>query len=155
MHIFSNISRSKDNEAMKFGQLIEHNMRNISLEKSFTKCGRETILRLFSKKSKLSISLDQYSKVLVKVLNVDLKITSKEKLKKLLPDLISSQQTAYVKNRHIGESGRLISGVIEIAKIKKFDGFLVAMDTEKASDSLDHNFLTFTLENYGSGVLCY
>ena len=41
-----------------------------------------------------------------------------EKLRKVLPDLISSQQTAYVKNRHIGESGRLIS-VIEIAKIKE------------------------------------
>ena len=39
-------------------------MRNISFEKSYTKYGRETIPRPFSKKSKLSISLDQYSKVL-------------------------------------------------------------------------------------------
>ena len=49
------------------------------------------------------------------LLNVDLEIISKalsEKLKKVLPDLISSQQTVYVKNRHIGESGRLISNVI-------------------------------------------
>ena len=44
---------------MKFGQLIEYNMRNIFDEKSYTKCGGETILRPFSKKSKLSISLDQ------------------------------------------------------------------------------------------------
>ena len=49
---------------MKFGQLTEYNMRNIFLEKSYTKCGRKTISGLFSKKSKLSISLDQYSKVL-------------------------------------------------------------------------------------------
>ena len=27
---------------MKFGQLIEYNMRNIFLEKLYTKCGRET-----------------------------------------------------------------------------------------------------------------
>ena len=27
-------------QAMKFGQLIECNMTNISLEKSYTKCGR-------------------------------------------------------------------------------------------------------------------
>ena len=46
-------------QAMKFCQLIEHNMRNIFLEKSYTKCGGETIPRLFSKKSKLSIALDQ------------------------------------------------------------------------------------------------
>ena len=54
-------------------------------------------------------------------MNVDLKIITKtlsEKLEKVLPDLQqTSQQTTYVTNRHIGESGRLISDVIEIAKI--------------------------------------
>ena len=49
---------------MKFGQLIEYNWRNIFLEKSFTKCDQETIPWPFFKKSKLSISMDQYSKVL-------------------------------------------------------------------------------------------
>ena len=39
-------------------------MRNIFLEKSYTKYGGETIPRPYFKKSKLSISLDQYSKVL-------------------------------------------------------------------------------------------
>ena len=58
------ISRSKDNQTMRFGQLIEHNMRNIFLEKSYTKCGGETSPRSFSEKLKLSISLDQKSKVL-------------------------------------------------------------------------------------------
>ena len=33
-----NISRSKGNQTIKFGQLIEYNMRNISVEKSYTKC---------------------------------------------------------------------------------------------------------------------
>ena len=47
---------------MKFGQLIEYNMRNISVEKS--KCAGEIIPRPLSKKSKLSISLDQLGKVL-------------------------------------------------------------------------------------------
>ena len=42
---------------MKFVQLIEYNMRNIFIEISYTKCGRETILRPFSKNSKLSIYL--------------------------------------------------------------------------------------------------
>ena len=88
------------------------------------------------------------------MLDVDSKIISKalsEKLKEVLPDLISSQQTAYVKNRHIGESGRLISDIIEITKIRKIGGFLVTMDIEKAFDSLDHNFLISTLEKYGFG----
>ena len=37
------ISRSKGNQAMKFGQLIEHNMRNIFRLKSYTKYGGEII----------------------------------------------------------------------------------------------------------------
>ena len=40
-------------------------MRNIFLQKSYTKGGRETMTRLFLK---LSISLDQYSKVLYSLL---------------------------------------------------------------------------------------
>ena len=53
------MSRSKGNQAMKFGQLIEYKMRDIFAEKSYTKCSGETSRRLFSGKLKLSLSLDQ------------------------------------------------------------------------------------------------
>ena len=43
MRIFTNISRSKGNQAITFGQLIEYTKRNIFLEKSYKKCGRKTI----------------------------------------------------------------------------------------------------------------
>ena len=59
MHILPNILRSKNNQTMKLGQLIEYNIRNIFLEKSYKKCDGKTILIPFSKKSKLSISLNQ------------------------------------------------------------------------------------------------
>ena len=49
---------------MKFGHVIEYSLRNIFVEKSYTKCAAETIPRPLSKKSKLSISLDQQCKVL-------------------------------------------------------------------------------------------
>ena len=49
---------------MKFGQLTEYNMKNIIIEKSCTKFGKETVPRPFSEKSKLSITLYQFSKVL-------------------------------------------------------------------------------------------
>ena len=64
IHILPNISESKGNQAMKIGQLIEYNMRNISVEKSYTRCVREAIPRPLSKKPKLSIFLDQWCKVL-------------------------------------------------------------------------------------------
>ena len=47
IHIFPNISRRKRNQKMKFGQLIEYNMRNIFGEKSYSKCGGETFQILF------------------------------------------------------------------------------------------------------------
>ena len=60
------------------------------------------------------------------MLNVDSKIISKalsEKLKEVLPDLISLQETAYIKNRRIGESGRLKSDMIDITEIGNIEGF--------------------------------
>ena len=101
---------------------------------------RQAIIKLIERKDRDKRFIKNWRPI--SLLNVNLKIISKalsEKLK-VLPDLISSKQTTYVKNRHIGESGRLISDVIEIAKIKKLNGFLVAMDIEKAFESLDHDF---------------
>ena len=84
------------------------------------------------------------------LLNVDSKIISKTlsvKLKEALPDLISSQQTAYVKHRN----GKSISDIIEITKIRKIGGFLLTIDIEKAFNSLDYNFQISILEKYGFG----
>ena len=44
IHILPNISQSKDNQTMKFGQLIEYN-RNIFLQKLCRKWGSETSSR--------------------------------------------------------------------------------------------------------------
>ena len=64
MHILPDIPTRKGKQKMKFGQLIEYNMRNIFLEKPNTKCGGETSLRPFYKKSKLSISVSQQFEML-------------------------------------------------------------------------------------------
>ena len=50
IHILPNISRSKANQAMNFGQLIAYSMRNIFLEISYTKCRDEASPRPFYKK---------------------------------------------------------------------------------------------------------
>ena len=49
VNILPNISRRKGNLTMKFGQLMEYNMRNIAREKSYTKYGGETSPRPFAK----------------------------------------------------------------------------------------------------------
>ena len=42
INIMPNISRSKGHQTMKFGQLIECNMKSIFLEKSYTKSSGKT-----------------------------------------------------------------------------------------------------------------
>ena len=44
-HILPNISRSKSNQAMEFGQLIKYSVRNIFLQKLYRKWVREVISR--------------------------------------------------------------------------------------------------------------
>ena len=63
LHILPNISRSKGSKTMKFGQLIDYNMKKIFVEILCTKYAGETIPRPLSKISKLSIALDQWFKV--------------------------------------------------------------------------------------------
>ena len=84
-----------------------------------------------------------------------MKIMSKvfsTRIKGVLPYLISSNQTAYVKNRFISDSGRLISDILEIAKKLAVEGFLVIRDIEKALDSVNHCFLLQILQKFGFGI---
>ena len=56
-------------------------MRNIFLEKSYTKCNGETIPKPLFKKSKLSTSMDQQSKVLCSLFLLHAKVRTVEILK--------------------------------------------------------------------------
>ena len=62
IHILPNNLRSKGNQTMKSGQLMECNMKNLYPGMSYTKYGKETSPRRFSEKLKLTISLDRWSK---------------------------------------------------------------------------------------------
>ena len=83
IHILSNISRSKGNQIMKFGQLKEYNMTSIFLEKSYKKCDGETSPRAFYKKSKLSASLDQQSEILQNLFLLYVKVEVYQNILKL------------------------------------------------------------------------
>lgn len=49
----------------------------------------------------------------------------------------------------MGESTRLILDLLEIANKFKINGNLVTVDTQKAFDSLDLNFIIAVLESFG------
>ena len=100
---------------------------------------RQPIIKLIEKEHRDKRYIKNWRPI--SLLNIDTKIISKalsERLKNVLSSLISTQQTAYIKNRFIGEGGRLISDIVNICDRYNIGEYLVTIDTEKAFDSLDH-----------------
>ena len=126
--------------------------RTAKLKKELSTSQKQAIIKLIGKKDKDQRFIKNWRPI--SLLNVNYKIISKalaSRLKKVLPNLISPQQTAYVEKRFIGESGRLIADIIEITDVINKEGFLVTMDIEKAFDSLGHTFVVSVLKNFGFG----
>ena len=90
IHIMPNISRSQGNQTIKLDQSIEYHMRSICLETSYSKCGGETSLRPFSKKSNLIKSLDQQSKVLYSLFLLYIQVEGYQNMLKLSCWLLAS-----------------------------------------------------------------
>ena len=64
--------------------------------------------------------------------------------------MICHDQTAYIKDRYIGESIRLVQDIIEYVD-REDETILLSTDIEKAFDSVNHNFIFATLEKFGFG----
>ena len=80
----------------------------------------------------------------ISLLNVDSKLISKplgNRLQDVMPNLVSENQSAYVNNRFISKSGKLISDILEITDSLQVDDLLMTIDIEKAFDSVNQ-FLT-------------
>ena len=119
-----------------------NSLKEAKIKGSLSISQRQAVIKLLEKKDRDKRFIKNWRPI--SLLSVDIKILSKAlgaKLKPILPSIISSNQTAYIEKRCIGESGRLISDIIEICGNENILGFLVTMDLEKAFDSLDHDFL--------------
>ena len=66
-------------------------------------------------------------------------------------ELVHSDQTAYVKDRYIGESIRIVDDILEYTECNEVPRILFLADFEKAFDSIDHTFILLVLEKYGFG----
>ena len=110
------------------------------------------VISLLPKNNKDTLLLKNWRPITL--LNVDYKIATKciaKRLEKVLPEVINSYQTGYVKNCFIGVNIRLISHELELYEKKNLPGMLLYIDFEKAFDSLDWNYLFKVLEvmNFG------
>ena len=93
----------------------------------------------------------------VTLLNVEFKIATKaiaKRIEPLLPNLIHSDQTGFIKGRYIGENIRLITDIMEHTKAHNIPGILVSLDFKKAFDSLEWSFMMKSLEvfNFGPSI---
>ena len=114
---------------------------------------RQAIIKLIEKPNKDKRFIQNWRPI--SLVNVDQNIVSKAlalRLKKVLPILIGPGQTAYVEGRFIGESGRLIAGIIDTTNVENIEGYLLAIDFEKAFDSLNHNLLIAVIEKFDFGL---
>ena len=73
------------------------------------------------------------------------------RLKQVLPEIIHSDQTAYIKDRNITDTLRKHIDIIDYTKANNIQGILIAVDFEKAFDSLEWNFIFKTLEVFNFG----
>lgn len=90
----------------------------------------------------------------ISLLNVDYKIATKaiaNRIKNILPSIISPYQTGFIKNRYIGENVRLVAECISHFKKTNTPGLIFFADFEKAFDSLDHNFMISCLRHFNFG----
>ena len=73
-------------------------------------------------------------------LNVDYKIASKAiatRIKKVLPQLIHTDQTGFMKDRFIGQNIRLLRDLLEQTELENIPGILLQLDFRKAFDTIE------------------
>ena len=80
----------------------------------------------------------------ISLLKVDMKLISKvlaSRLRNVISTIANENQVAYINNRFISESDRLISDVLEINNSLDIEELLMTVDIEIVFDSVNHSFL--------------
>ena len=110
----------------------------------------QALITLIEKKEKDERYIRNWKSI--SLINIDAKLASKVlagKIKKVLPNIIKHDQTAYVTGRYVGESICLISDILEYTEENNIDGILFSADFKKSFDSVEHSFILATLKSFG------
>ena len=113
---------------------------------------REGIITLIPKKGRDRCFVSQWRPITL--LNVDYKILAKaiaNRLKKVLPDIISKDQTGFFQNRHISQNIRVMLDILEYTLLSKMPAIIVSIDFEKAFDRVSYNCLWKILRYFRFG----
>jgi len=88
------------------------------------------------------------------LLNTDYKILTKvlaNRLQTVLDEIISHDQSGYIKKRYIGENIRTIADIIEYYNDRSDQGIIALLDFEKAFDTVNWKFLQHALTAFNFG----
>ena len=111
---------------------------------------RQAIITLVQKPGKDHTFIKSWRPI--SLLNVDLKILSKilaKRIQNALCKIIGPEQNAFIKNRHIGDTVRLISDVLYETDKNNIPGILFGADFAAAFDSVDIIFMIEVLKKFG------
>ncbi len=90
----------------------------------------------------------------ISLTNTDYKIIAfilANRMHHVLSDIISPDQTGYIKKRFIGQNIRLIQDIIDYGDAHNTDGVLLFLDFKKAFDSVEINYIIETLKRFNFG----
>lgn len=90
----------------------------------------------------------------ISLLNTDIKIASAaiaNRLKPVLPFIISDTQNGFIKDRFIGENIRLLYDLMHYLEEHNMTGLLLLVDFEKAFDSVEWDFIVKALKSFNFG----
>ena len=113
---------------------------------------RRVNLRLIPKGGKDLLYLKNWRPI--SLLNTDYKILAHLlalRMQKVLPEIISPDQNAYLKGRFIGINIRTIIDSIEYSSQNQINTILAFLDFEKAFDKLNWDFIEKCLDGFGFG----
>ena len=93
----------------------------------------------------------------ISLLNTTYKLASSciaERIKSVLPIIISNDQTGFIPGRYIGENTRLIYDILFYTEVNYLPGLLLLIDFEKAFDSVSWKFINEVLDffNFGPSI---
>lgn len=129
-------------------RVLKQNISDGCLISSF----REGVITLIPKTGKPADSVKGWRPI--SLLNVDFKIISAaitSRLKKVIGELISPVQSAYIKGRYIGENTRLVFDIIDYLNKTGKGGLVLAADFEAAFETVSWQYLLHALDCYNFG----
>ena len=138
------------------GYFLTRSLNEGFINKSLSVTQRHGIITLIPKGNKPRNFLNNWRPI--SLLNVSYKIAAScvaNRIKNVISDLISPEQSGFIKGRYIGDSIRIIYDTMFNMDENNSPGILFAIDFQKAFDSISLSFIrkVLNLFNFGPSIL--